>query len=91
MNWLGSYLQSGLLGSLRYRRCITVDETKLSFRVHVYVCSAVDVDSRELPALFCMRNRVERFFRYLKERTVVFHHKMSARDHIQGIKTSDYS
>jgi hypothetical protein len=32
-----------------------------------------------------MRNRVERFFRYLKERTIVFHHKMSARDHIQGI------
>jgi len=30
--------------------------------------------------------RVERFFRYLKERTMVFHHKMSARDHIQGIK-----
>jgi len=34
---------------------------------------------------FGMRNRVERFFRYLKERTVVFHHKMSARDHIQEI------
>jgi putative transposase len=34
---------------------------------------------------FGMRNRVERFFRYLKERTVVFHHKMSARDHVQGI------
>jgi hypothetical protein len=33
-----------------------------------------------------MRNRVERFFRYLKERTVVFHHKMSARDRIQGIR-----
>jgi len=32
-----------------------------------------------------MRNRVERFFRYLKERTVVFHHKMSARNHVQGI------
>ena len=25
---------------------------------------------------FGMRNRVERFFRYLKERTAVFHHKM---------------
>jgi len=36
---------------------------------------------------FGMRNRVERFFRYLKERTVVFHHKLSARDHIQGITT----
>jgi transposase-like protein len=34
---------------------------------------------------FGIRNRVERFFRYLKERTIVFHHKMSARDHIQGI------
>jgi transposase-like protein len=34
---------------------------------------------------FGLRNRVERFFRYLKERTVVFHHKMSARNHIQGI------
>jgi len=30
--------------------------------------------------------RVERFFRYLKERTMVFHHKMSARNNIQGIK-----
>ena len=29
--------------------------------------------------------RFERFFRYLKERTVVFHHKMSARNHVQGI------
>jgi transposase-like protein len=34
---------------------------------------------------FGMRNRVERFFRYLKERTAVFHHKLSAREHIQGI------
>jgi hypothetical protein len=32
-----------------------------------------------------MRNRVERFFRYLKERTLVFHHKMSARNHVQRI------
>ena len=32
-----------------------------------------------------MEYRVERFFRYLKERTVVFHHKMSVRDHVQGI------
>jgi transposase-like protein len=29
--------------------------------------------------------RYERFFRYLKERTIVFHHKLSARNHIQGI------
>jgi putative transposase len=121
----------------RYRRCIAVDETKLSVKgVYVYVWSAVDVDSRELLALeasygrsslnalsflkkalrmctnkplvlvdggpwyrwaferlgleyrherFGMRNRVERFFRYLKERTAVFHHKLSAREHIQGI------
>jgi putative transposase len=34
---------------------------------------------------FGMRNRVERFSRYLKERTVIFHHKMSARNHVQGI------
>jgi hypothetical protein len=33
-----------------------------------------------------MRNRVERFFRYLKERTTVFHRKMSAGNHIQGIR-----
>jgi hypothetical protein len=33
-----------------------------------------------------MRNRIERFFRYLKESTVVFHHKIGARNHIQGIK-----
>jgi hypothetical protein len=32
---------------------------------------------------FGLRNRVERFFRYLKERTIVFHHKMNARKHIQ--------
>jgi hypothetical protein len=32
-----------------------------------------------------MRNMVERFFRYLKERTTVFHYKLSARNHIQGI------
>jgi hypothetical protein len=32
-----------------------------------------------------MRNRVEKLFRYLKERTMVFHHKMSARNHVQGI------
>jgi hypothetical protein len=25
------------------------------------------------------------FFRYLNERTAVFHHKLSTRDHIQGI------
>jgi transposase-like protein len=30
--------------------------------------------------------RYERFFRYLKERTMVFNHKMSARDRIQGIR-----
>jgi putative transposase len=112
--------------------------TKLSVKgVHVYVWSAVDVDSRELLALeasygrsclnalaflkkalrmctnkplvivdrgpwyrwaferlgleyrherFGMRNRVERLFRHLKKRTVVFHHKLSARNHIQGIK-----
>ena len=33
---------------------------------------------------FGMRNRVERFFRYL-ERTVVFYHKLSARNQVQGI------
>jgi transposase-like protein len=36
----------------RYRRCIAVDETKLSVKgVHVYIWSAVDVDSKELLAL----------------------------------------
>jgi transposase-like protein len=121
----------------RYRRCIAVDEVKLSVKgVHVYVWSAVDVDSRELLVLeasygrsclnalsflkkalkmctnkplvivdkgpwyrwaferlgleyrherFGMRNRVERFFIYLKERTIIFHHKLSTRDHIQRI------
>jgi len=34
---------------------------------------------------FGMRNRVERFFRYPKERTMIFHHKISARNYIQGI------
>jgi putative transposase len=117
----------------RYRRCIAIDEAKLCVKKsHVYVWSAVDVDSKELLALeasygrsslnalaflkkalrmctnkplvivdrgpwyrwalerlgleyryerFGMRNRVERFFRYLKERTVVFQHKMSAKDY----------
>ncbi len=100
-----------------YRRCIAVDETKLSVK-GVYVWSAVEVDSGELLALeasfgrsclnalkflkkalkrctneplvvvdrgpwyrwalerlglFGMRNRVEKFFRYLKERKSVFH------------------
>ena len=114
---------------LRYRGCIAVDETKLSVKsVHVYVWSAVDVDSGELLAIdvsygrsclnaiiflkkalkLCsnkplvivdrgpwyrwaldrlgLEYRVERFFRYLKERTAVFYHKLSARNHIQGIK-----
>jgi transposase-like protein len=31
------------------------------------------------------RNRIVRFFGYLEERTAVFHHKMSARNHLQGI------
>jgi transposase-like protein len=36
----------------RYRRCIAVDETKLSVKgIYVYVWSAVDVDSKELLAL----------------------------------------
>ena len=36
----------------RYRRCIAVDETKLSVKgVYVYVWSAVDVDSKKLLAL----------------------------------------
>ncbi|MCS7117016.1 MAG: hypothetical protein NZ896_06065 [Nitrososphaerales archaeon] len=34
---------------------------------------------------FGMRNRVERFFRYLKERTMVFYNKMSSRDYIRGL------
>jgi hypothetical protein len=33
---------------------------------------------------FRMRNKVERSFRYLKERTVIFHHKLSVRDHNTG-------
>jgi hypothetical protein len=28
---------------------------------------------------------LKELFRYLKERTIVFHHKLSARNHIQGI------
>ena len=36
--------------------------------------------------------RYTRFFRYLKERTVVFHHKMSTRNHInRESRTSSYS
>jgi hypothetical protein len=33
---------------------------------------------------FGLRNAVERFFGYLKERTMIFHHKMSIRNHVQG-------
>ena len=32
-----------------------------------------------------MRNRIERLFKCLKKRTVVFHHKLSARKHVQNI------
>jgi hypothetical protein len=38
-----------------------------------------------------LRNRVERFFRYLKERTIILHHKLSARDHMQDIMNPNYS
>jgi hypothetical protein len=34
---------------------------------------------------FGLRNRVERFFRYLRERIMIFHHKLSARNHVQGV------
>ncbi|GBC71541.1 hypothetical protein HRbin02_01326 [Candidatus Calditenuaceae archaeon HR02] len=30
---------------------------------------------------FGMRSKIERFFRHLKERTIVFHNKLSARDY----------
>jgi len=33
-----------------------------------------------------LRSSVERFSRYLKERTTVFHHKMSSRDYKQEIR-----
>jgi len=43
----------------RYSRCIAVDETKLSVKgVHVYVWSAVDVDSKELLALEASYGRI---------------------------------
>jgi hypothetical protein len=38
-----------------------------------------------------LRSRAERFFRYLKERTMVFHHKMSARDYKQEIRNLNLS
>jgi transposase-like protein len=34
---------------------------------------------------FGLRNGVERSFRYLKERAVLSHHKLSARNQVQGI------
>jgi len=34
---------------------------------------------------FGLRNKVEKFFRYLKERTMVFYHMPSVKDYIQGI------
>ncbi|MEM4001688.1 MAG: hypothetical protein QXW86_13330 [Saccharolobus sp.] len=40
---------------------------------------------------FRMRSRVERFFRYLKERTAVSHTKLNARDHLQGITNPIHS
>jgi transposase-like protein len=43
----------------RHSRCIAVDETKLSVKgVHVYVWSAVDVDSKELLALEASYGRI---------------------------------
>jgi transposase-like protein len=42
----------------RYKRCIAVDETKLSVKgVYVYVWSAVDVDSREILAVYASYSR----------------------------------
>jgi len=35
---------------------------------------------------FGLRNRVERFFRYLKERTAIFYHKLNVKNNIEGIK-----
>ncbi len=40
---------------------------------------------------FGMRNRIERFFRHLKKKTMVFHHKMSAKEHTQRITNQNYS
>ncbi|MEM4001044.1 MAG: hypothetical protein QXW86_09905 [Saccharolobus sp.] len=34
---------------------------------------------------FGLRSSVERFFRYLKERTIMFHNKLSTRNYIQGV------
>jgi len=38
-----------------------------------------------------IRNRVKRFFRYLKEKVAIFHHKLSAKNHIQGIENLNLS
>jgi len=78
----------------RYRRCIAVDETKLCINKPLVIVDRGSWYRWALERLgleyrherFGLRNRVERFFRYLKERTMVFHHKMSTRNHIQGIK-----
>jgi len=34
-----------------------------------------------------MRNKVERFFKCLKERAIAFYHKLGIKDHLQGIES----
>jgi len=78
----------------RYRRCIAVDETKICINKPMVIVDKSPWYRWALERLgleyrherLGLRNRVERFFRYLKERMMVFHHKMSARDYKQGIR-----
>ena len=60
----------------RYRRCIAVDETKLCINKPLVI---VDRGSWYRWALerLGLEYRCERFFRYLKERMMVFHHSLA--------------
>jgi len=96
VHYLASILSSKIIiaSKPRYRRCIAVDETKICINKPLVIVDKSPWYRWALERLgleyrherLGLRSRVERFFRYLKERMMVFHHKMSARDYKQGIR-----
>jgi len=83
----------------RYRRCIAVEETKICIDKPIVIVDKSPWYRWALDRLglqyrherLGLRSRVERFSRYLKERMMVFHHKMSSRDYKQEIRNINLS
>ena len=96
VHYLASILSSKIIiaSKPRYRRCIAVDETKICINKPLVIVDKSPWYRWALERLgleyrherLGLRSRVERFFRYLNERMMVFHHKMSVRDYKQGIR-----